>query len=374
MDAVQLATTTATVLLCTWVLSMALGAILHATHFCTMGAISDVVLMHDSTRLKQWGLAAAVAMLGFAGMHWAGWIDPRQSIYGADKLMWLSALVGGALFGAGMVLASGCTSKSLVRLGAGNLKSLVVLLVMGLFGMATLKGLLAVWRVNGLETMYLHAPAQAFVGSWLALRTGWAVPQASAAAALCIGGVVLLWSLQGRFMAYRSMLWGGVGVGMAVVALWWITGVLGHGLEHPETLEEFFVATASGRMESFSFTSPVGMVLDAFMYFSDGTKRMTVGMVSVFGVVMGATVHAIWTDSFRWEGFVNRADLVRHVIGGALMGVGGVTAMGCTIGQGLSGLSTLSWMSGLTLVSIGLSAGLTLTWQMHETERQPDGL
>ena len=371
MDAVQLATTTLTVLLCALSLSMVLGAVLHATHFCTMGAISDVVLMHDTTRLKQWGLAAAVAMLGFAAMHWAGWIDPRQSIYGSDKLLWLSSLVGGGLFGIGMVLASGCTSKSLVRLGAGNLKSLVVLLVMGLFGIATLKGLLAVWRVNGLETTYMHAPAQAFVGSWLALKTGWTVPQASAAAAIFLGGALLLWSLQGRSIGYRPMVWGGAGVGMVVVALWWITGVLGHGLEHPETLEEFFVATASGRMESFSFTSPVGMVLDAFMYFSEGSKRLTVGMVSVFGVVMGACTHAIWTRSFRWEGFVNRADLVRHVLGGALMGVGGVTAMGCTIGQGLSGLSTLSWMSGLTLLAIGLGAWLTLILQMHQLERHP---
>jgi uncharacterized membrane protein YedE/YeeE len=370
MDAAQLATTTGWVLLCTLALSVALGAVLHATHFCTLGAISDWVLMQDAQRLKQLGLAMAVAILGFAAMHWAGWIDPRQSIYGADKLLWFSSVVGGGLFGVGMVLGSGCTSKSLVRLGSGNLKSLVVLLVMGLFAMATLKGLLAVWRVNTLDTLYVHAPAQSFVGSWLALQTGWAVPEASAVAALGISGALLLWAFRGQSRPDRSLLWGGWGVGAAVVALWWITGVLGHGLEHPETLEAFFVATASGRMESYSFTAPVGTVLDAFMYFSDGTKHLTVGMVSVLGVVIGSGVHALATGSFRWESFVNRSDLVRHMVGGALMGVGGVTAMGCSFGQGLSGMSTLSWMSGLSLISLGLGAGLTLTWQLRQQESQ----
>ena len=370
MDAAQLATTTGLVLLCTLALSVALGAVLHATHFCTLGAISDWVLMQDAQRLKQWGLAIAVAILGFAAMHWAGWIDPGQSIYGSDKLLWLSSGVGGGLFGVGMVLGSGCTSKSLVRLGSGNLKSLLVLLVMGLFAMATLKGLLAVWRVNTLDTLYVYAPAQSFVGSWLALQTGWAVPEASAVAALCIAGALLFWALQGKGRLDRSLQWGGWSVGAAVVALWWITGVLGHGLEHPETLEEFFVATASGRMESLSLTSPVGMVLDAFMYFSDGTKHLTVGMVSVVGVVIGSCIHALATGSFRWESFVNRSDLVRHMVGGALMGVGGVTAMGCSFGQGLSGMSTLSWMSGLSLISLGLGAGLTLTWQLRQQESQ----
>ena len=369
MDAAQLALTTMQVLLCTLALSIALGAVLQASHFCTMGAISDMVLMRDPVRLQQWAVAAAVAMWGFAAMQWAGWIDPRESIYGADKLLWLSSLLGGTLFGAGMVLASGCTSQSLVRLGAGNLKSLVVLLVMGIFGLATLRGFLAVWRVKGLETIYLHAPEQAFVGSWLALKTGLSLSVASAVAALGVGGALFMWALKGLAKAPFSMKWGGWAVGGAVVALWWISGVWGHGSEHPETLEAFYVATGSGRMESFSFTSPVSMSLDAFMYFSDGTKKLTIGMVSVLGVMVGSCVRAMLSGTFRWEGFVNRSDLVRHVIGGALMGVGGVTAMGCTFGQGLSGLSTLSWMSILTLFSIGWGAWLTLVWQLRQMER-----
>jgi len=368
MEALQLASTTLWVLILAFMLSSVLGAVLHATHFCTLGAISDWVLMQDATRLRQWALAAAVSMLGFAAMQCAGWIDPLQTIYASNKMLWLSALVGGFSFGIGMVLASGCASKALVRLGSGNLKSLIVLLVMGVFALATLRGLLGVWRVNVLETVFLDSHSQAFVGSWLAHQSGFSLPLASAAASICMGGSLLFWTFKDRQFGRPHNLVAGLGVGFLITCMWWVSGVFGHGLEHPETLEAFFVATASGKMESFSFTSPVGLVLDAFMYFSDGSKRLTIGMVSVAGVMVGAHVHALVTRTFRWEGFTQRQDVVRHVMGGALMGFGGVTALGCTIGQGLSGLSTLSWMSFLTVASIILGAWTTLAWQLKRMD------
>ncbi|OYX53211.1 MAG: transporter, partial [Comamonadaceae bacterium 32-67-11] len=122
------------------------GAVAQRTHFCTMGAISDAVNMGDWTRLRMWGMAAGIAMLGFYGMAALGWIDPLQTIHSGSRVRWLSALLGGALFGFGMVLASGCGSKTLVRIGAGNLKSLVVFFVMGLAAYATLSGVTAVLR------------------------------------------------------------------------------------------------------------------------------------------------------------------------------------------------------------------------------------
>jgi uncharacterized membrane protein YedE/YeeE len=112
----------------------------------------------------------------------------------------------------------------------------------------------------------------------------------------------------------------------------------------------------------------VALVLDAFMYFSDGSKRLSIGMVSVCGVIVGAHLHARVTRSFRWESFTNRQDFARHVIGGALMGFGGVTAMGCTIGQGLSGLATLSWMSLVTVAAIALGAVTALAWQLKRVD------
>ena len=150
------------------------------------------------------------------------------------------------------------------------------------------------------------------------------------------------------------------------MALWWVSGVLGFVPEHPETLEPVFLTTHSGRMEALSFTAPVGYWLDAFMYYSDGSKRLTLGMVTVLGVLVGAGLSAVQQGSFRWEGFTDRADLVRHLVGGVLMGTGGVLAMGCTFGQGLSGVSTLSLGSMLSVLGIFAGTWAALHWQMRE--------
>src|SRR5512139_3549406 len=134
-----------------FLLSLLFGALVQRTHFCTMGAISDVVNMGDWTRMLQWGLAIGVAMGGFALMAYTGVIDPTKTIHGGNRWLWLSSAVGGALFGFGMVLSSGCGSKTLVRVGAGSLKSLVVMLVMGLAGFATMKGITAVLRASTVD-------------------------------------------------------------------------------------------------------------------------------------------------------------------------------------------------------------------------------
>ena len=158
----------------------------------------------------------------------------------------------------------------------------------------------------------------------------------------------------------------GVSVGLLVCAMWWVSGVLGHGLEHPETLEEFFLATSSRKMESFSLTAPLALGLDALLYFSDGTKRLTIGMISVLGIVLGAYASAKQQGSFRWEGFSNTPDLKRHLFGGCLMGVGAVLAIGCSIGQGLSGISTLNFLSILATVSIVIGAFLALQYDLKK--------
>ena len=151
----------------TWVfvLALLLGALSQKTHFCTMGALSDAVNMGDYTRLRQWALAMAVAMIGFGVLAYTGQIDATKTIYANKRLLWLSALVGGCLFGMGMVLGSGCGSKTLVRMGSGNLKSLVVFLVMGVAAMATLKGITAVLRVNTVERVFADFSYSATLGS-----------------------------------------------------------------------------------------------------------------------------------------------------------------------------------------------------------------
>lgn len=347
-------------------ISLLVGVLIHRGHFCTLGAISDWVLMRDATRLRQWALAVAVAMAGFGWMAWLGWLSPLNTIYASSQLSWLSALLGGGLFGIGMVLASGCSSKSLVRLAAGNLKSLVVLLAMAISALAAMRGLTAVWRVHGLDPVALDLPHGPFAGQWLSALTGLDL-RAGLGISAALGSLLLgAWVLKDRRFHTVFNWVTGAGLGLLVVALWWVSGVLGFVPEHPETLEPLFLTTQSARMEALSFTAPVAFWLDAFLYYSDGSKRLTLGMVTVAGVLLGACGSAFQQGSFRWEGFTQRADLVRHLVGGTLMGTGGVLAMGCTFGQGLSGLSTLSLGSMLSVMGIFAGTWGALQWQMRQ--------
>ena len=349
-------------------LGVAFGAIAQRSHFCTMGAIADVVNMGDWSRVRMWALAAGVAIIGFNAMVALGWVKAADTIYAAPALLWLSMALGGALFGFGMVLASGCGSKALVRIGGGNLKALVVFAVLGLSALATMRGAAAVLRVATVDQLQWTLPAGQDLPS-LAAALGGSPGQRAAALATLVGGAMVAWALARREGRSADVLLGGFGIGGVVVALWWVSGVMGHVDEHPLTLEETFLATNSRRMESFSFVAPLGYVLDGVMYASDASRRLTQGMVLVLGVVIGSAAVALAGRSFRWEGFRGVEDTANHLVGAVMMGVGGVTALGCTIGQGLSGLSTLSLGSFIAVACIVGGAWAALRWQGWRLER-----
>jgi uncharacterized membrane protein YedE/YeeE len=334
-----------------------------------MGAVADIVNMGDWTRMRMWLLAMAVAILGFNGMVAAGWVQAADSVYAAPRLLWLSHALGGLLFGFGMVLASGCGNKTLVRVGGGSLKALVVFVVLGLAAYATLRGITGVLRVATVDRAALALPAGQDLPSLLAHASGLALPQA----ALLLGalaGLGLLAFVLARPEGRSAEVWlGGAGLGAIVVGVWWVSGVMGHLDEHPLTLEEAFLATNTQRMESLTFVAPVAYSLDWLMLFSDKSKVLTIGIVSVVGVVLGSAAMALATGTFRWEGFRGVEDTANHVVGAVLMGVGGVTALGCTVGQGLSGVSTLALGSLLTLAAICAGAVLALRWQVWRLER-----
>jgi uncharacterized membrane protein YedE/YeeE len=335
-----------------------LGVISQRTHFCTLGAISDVVHMGDWTRARQWLCAIGLAMVGFAALSDLGLIDPSKTLYASTRLMWLSTLVGGVMFGYGMVIASGCGNKALVRMGGGNLKSLVVLVVMGISAFTTMKGITAVLRVNTVDTFFVDMPVGANLNAMGIPGLGY-----------LLGTALLLWVLRHKdFWTFYSLL-ASVGVGGIVVAMWWVSGHLGFVPEHPDTLDAVYLATNSGRIEALNFVAPVAYTLDWFMFYSDASKVLTIGVVAVAGVVCGAAVSALQSHSFRWEGFANPRDLGQHLVGSVLMGVGGVTAMGCTFGQGLSGISTLSLNSVIALSAIVLGAVVSLRQQAARLER-----
>ena len=350
-------------------LGLAFGAIAQRTHFCTMGAVADVVNIGDWSRMRMWALAIGVAMLGFNAMVGLGWVKAANTVYAGPALLWLSQVVGGLMFGFGMVLASGCGSKTLVRIGGGNLKSLVVFGVLGLSAWATLKGVTAVLRAATVDNIQLSLPGGQDLPA-LAAGMGGAPGQRALLIGSLLGAALVAWALARREGRSGEVLLGGIGIGALVAALWWVSGVLGHVAEHPLTLEEAFLATNSQRMESFSFVAPLAYVLDGLVFFSDASKRLTQGMVLVLGVILGSAAAALAGRSFRWEGFRGVEDTANHIVGAVLMGVGGITAVGCTIGQGLSGLSTLSLGSFIASAAIVAGAVVALRWQVWRLESQ----
>ena len=354
-----------------FLLAFIFGAVGNKTHFCTMGAVSDWVNMGDLSRMRMWLLAIAVALLGSSALHLAGVIDLSKSIYPGPNFTWLSYLVGGFVFGVGMTLGSGCGSKTLIRVGAGNLKSLVVYVFLGIAAYMTLRGLFGAFRVGVLEKASLTLPQGQDLPSLLATATSisrgtWLVALAGAIAAGLL--VFIYWSRQFRSSFDYTL--GGVVTGLVVVGGWYVSGHLGHLAEDPNTLQEAFVATNTGRMESFSFVSPLAYTLEYLMLWTDKSKIITYGIASAAGVIAGSAVYALASRTFRWEGFRDAEDTGLHVLGGTLMGFGGITALGCTIGQAISGFSTLALGSIMTFLAIVAGSALTMKWQYWRLTRE----
>lgn len=351
-------------------LAFLFGAIAQTTHFCTMGAISDVVNIGDWSRARQWVLAMGVAMIGFAVLGLTGQIRPADALYATPRLSWLSTAVGGFMFGVGMVFSSGCGNKTLIRVGTGNLKAWVVFAVMGISAFATLRGITAVLRNSTVDQVYLNLEPSASLGHWVSVALGMDPVQGAGWVGLLLGLILCAWVMRHKDFWTATNLWAGLGCGGIVVAMWWLTGHIGFVEEHPQTLEQVYVATNSGRMESLSFVAPMAYVLDWLMFFSDKSKVLTLGVMIAFGVIAGSFVSSLFTRTFRWEGFGGVDDLGHHLIGAVLMGIGGVTALGCTIGQGLSGMSTLAFNAFIALAFIVTGALAAFKYQIWRLERQ----
>ena len=346
-------------------LGVVLGYVANKTNFCTMGAISDVVNMNHWGRIRAWLLVIAVAMIGTNVLAYSGHIDLSKTLYTGNNFPWLAYIVGGLCFGVGMTLASGCGNKTLVRIGGGNLKSVVVLIFMGFAAIATLKGILGAFRVN-----FLQAPAVTIqldhgqtIPSFLS-GIGGLTPQAMQ---MAVTGVLALLMLIFVFKdsEFRKSLdnnLAGLIIGLVVIGGWYLTGHVGYA-ENPDTLEMTYIGTNSHLAESMSFVAPSAYILEYLAYWTDASNIITFGIAILFGVFTGSFLHALISKSFRWEYFSSAQDMIYHIVGAILMGFGGVTAMGCTFGQGITGVSTLSLGSFLALASIVAGAAMTMKIQ-----------
>lgn len=352
-----------------FVLAFIFGAVANKTNFCTMGAISDVVNMAHWGRMRMWLLTIAVAVIGANLLYYFGLIDLSKSVYQRPVLPWLSLLLGGTLFGVGMTIAAGCTNKNLVRVGGGSLRSLVVLAFLAISAYMTLKGLFGQWRANWLDPVAIDLSRWGLstqgLPQVLAKLTGLPEKTVLLASLSVVGlGLLVFVFKDKRFRGNLSHVIGAVVLGLLVVAAWYLTGHLGHG-EDPETMEMVYFATNTRTLESLSYVAPVAYNLELLMLWTDKSMRVTFGVASAIGVVLGSFAYAIGTRQFRWEGFASLEDLRTQLIGAVLMGFGGVTAMGCTIGQGLSGISTLAIGSFIALTGIVAGAVATMKWQQR---------
>jgi uncharacterized membrane protein YedE/YeeE len=361
---------TRTVLASAFALAFVFGAVAQRAGFCTMGAVADWVNFGDATRMRQWLFAIATAIFGTQLLAAAGLIDTADSIYTGARFTWLAYLAGGLCFGFGMVLAGGCGSRTLVRVGAGSLKSVVVFLVLGLSAYVTLRGALALVRAGVIEPVNVQLSVTQDLPALLARVAPLAPATAHAVAGIGLAAAIALWAL--RDPAFRTLenVLTSATLGAVVVGVWFVSGYVGHLAEHPLTLEEAFVGTATGRMESLTFVAPIAHTLDWLMFASDRSKAITLGVAAVLGTVAGSAAHALASGRFRWEGFADTEDTANHLVGGVLMGFGGVTALGCTIGQGLSGLSTLALGSFIAFGAIVAGAVAGVKYQAWRVERK----
>ncbi|MCR4304076.1 MAG: YeeE/YedE family protein [Gallionella sp.] len=346
-------------------LGIVFGFIANKTNFCTMGAISDVVNMGHWGRMRAWLLAIAVAVIGTSTLAYFGYLDLSKTLYTGSNFPWLAYIVGGLCFGVGMTLASGCANKTLVRIGGGNLKSAVVFIFLGFAALVTLKGILGAFRVN-----VLQAPAVTIqfehgqtLTAFLSGLGGLAPNALQLVIACVIGLAILIFVFKDK--GFRNSLdnnLSGLIIGLLVTAGWYITGHLGFG-ENPDTLEITYLGTNSHLAESMSFVAPTAYTLEYWAYWTDASNIVTFGVATLFGVVFGSFLYAVITKSFRWEAFSSVQDMFYHIIGAVLMGFGGVTAIGCTIGHGVTGMSTLSLGSFLVLASIVAGSAITMKIQ-----------
>ncbi len=315
------------------------GAVVQSSHFCTMGCVSDAVLFGSFRRARVWALAIATALVGSQALAALGLVDLAATAYRASPLSWPGAVAGGLLFGFGMVLAGGCVSRNLARLGAGSLKALVTLLVTAVAASATASGVLA-----PLGAALRRAGTAATGGDQglPALAAGASgVPPAAATLVItvAIAGALLVFALRDRQLR-RSPADFGTGLALgALVPLAWLAGALA---ADPS-------AAAADRSAGLTFVAPVG---DSLSWLLTAAGAPGFGVALVGGTLLGAAAVAGWRGEARLEACAGRPDLVRHLAGGALMGVGGALALGCSVGQGLTGVATLALGSWLALLAI----------------------
>lgn len=362
-----------TILIYTSILGFILGFVVNKTNFCTMGAVSDLVNIGDTSRLKAWFLAIAIAILGVTILEFIGAINVNDSRipYRNSVLFWPRYIVGGIMFGIGMTLSSGCGNKILIRIGGGNLKSIFVLLVAGLMALLMTRtdfyGLLFHSWMSPLSPDLAKLgindqSIQTIISSIFRLDPG------NIFSTLFIPLITIFFLFKFIFSSNKKLsadnIISGIVVGLVVVFAWLLTGgQLGQAwIENNDFLDTPYPAVG---VQSFTFINPMGETL---LYTTSGLNSffLTFGVAALLSTIFGSFVYALISKNLRLEWFANKHDFIRHLIGGILIGIGGVLSLGCTIGQGVTGVSTLAIGSIITLISIIFGASLMMKIEYYK--------
>lgn len=325
------------------VIGFVFGFVVYRTNYCAMGSLSDIDNFGDYRRFRAWLLAAATAMIGAALLSWGGVVSLDQSMYLASTFNWFGYLAGGVMFGIGMVFAGGCPSRNLARAGGGDLRALITLMVLGVVAYMAIGGLVAPVRVALEQATSLprgSAPTQG-IGDLISASTGSPRATTNVVVALLIAGAAIAWCFwDQRFRKSPVHIVSGLGVGLVVAAGWAITGM---------AYDE--MATRPAPPISLTYVRPLGDTLQWLSLYT-ASPMPGFGVTSVFGGLLGAFAAAKRMGRFRLATFADTGDTLRNFLGAALMGVGGVMAMGCTVGQAITGVSTLALGSFLTFGAI----------------------
>lgn len=312
---------------------IALGLAARLGHFCTLGAIEDAYYGDSPLRAHMWYPALGVAIFGtFALIHY-GLFIPTDSFYLGHAWNPAASIIGGLVFGYGMALSGNCGYGALARLGGGDLRSFVIVLVMGLSAYMMASGPLASLR----ESIFPTQTAQTTAGIAHMISRGTGItlgPIGMAIGALFLVATVLSKPLRKK---PQRIFWGAV-AGLAIVGAWYGTSQLAHS------------SFGSTEVDSHTFSKPLGETMLFLMTSSGGGFSFGVG--SVLGVLIGAFTGSMWKGVFRWEACEDPRELRRQIIGAAIMGMGAVVAVGCSIGQGLSAFSLLAISGPVTLIAI----------------------
>ncbi len=367
-----------------------MGAVVNKTNFCTMGAISDWVNMGDKSRFRAWLLAICVAVLGvvFLESNGISSLDKTLPPYRGSNFAWLEFILGGMIFGIGMTYGSGCGNKALVRMGGGNLKSILVFVVIAVTAYFMLNPFPGTDKTLYSELFYgwtsktsIALSTQQDLGSLLAGKLDAGAETIRMIVGLLLAAGLLLFILKSAdFRRSFDNILGGLVVGLGVLAAWYITSALTMVSADGEMLSWTEYASAESwdmleddsdarpkdvGIQSFTFINPMGQTLRLALHSFD-EPFVTFGVMAVAGVIAGSLVWALISRSFRIEWFVDFKDFLNHFIGAILMGIGGVLGLGCTIGQGISGISTLALGSFLTFGGIVFGSAITMKIQYYK--------